>query len=73
MSGSSVKSRLKKLEGRATIMAEPQPGEVATAMMEFHEYGGRWPIGTRPQVRNLAERLMDSSAACMAIFDSLTV
>jgi len=52
-------------------MAEPQPDEVAYAMMGFHEHNGEWLIETRPQVRKLAERLMAGSAAGMAIFNSL--
>jgi hypothetical protein len=39
------------------------------AMMEFHEYGGRWQAGTRPQVRELGERLIASADAGMAIFN----
>jgi hypothetical protein len=64
-----IEGRLTKLERRT---AEPQPDEVAYAMI-FHEHNGKWPIGTQPQVRKLAERLMDSSAEGMAIFDSLAV
>jgi hypothetical protein len=63
---SSVKGRIKKLERMTVIMAEPQPGEVAEAMMDFHEHG-EW--GTRPQVKELAERLMANSQAGMALFD----
>jgi len=65
----NIRSRLKKLTKRANIMAEPQPEEVAQAMMDFHENGGKWPAGTRPQVQERAERLMELSAAGMAIFD----
>lgn len=71
-SKSSIESRLRDLEKRTETLEKPQPGEVAHAMRYFHENGSEWPEGTRSQVRELAERLIASSEAGMAIFDSLT-
>lgn len=64
----NVKGRLRKLERGTAILAEPQPGEVAEAMQTFHGQNG-WPAGTRPNVKELAERLMANSQAGMALFD----
>jgi hypothetical protein len=66
MSKGSVESRLRDLEKRTAVLEEPQPGEVAYAMRYFSEHG-EWPEGTRPQVRDMAGRLMAASDAVMSI------
>ena len=66
MSKGSIESRLKDLEKRTAILEEPQPAEVAYAQRYFSE-NGEWPEGTRPKVRELAERLMAFSDAAMNI------